>query len=55
VLLSFQGQYTRFMIPEDACWPRCPATWVAAEIISSRLNGGDDNDPFGLPPMGAAF
>ena len=55
VLLSFQGQYTRFMNPEDAMLAPLPGDMGGGEIISSRLNGGDDNDPFGLPPMGAAF
>ena len=55
VLLSFQGQYTRFMNPEDAMLAPLPSDMGGGEIISSRLNGGDDNDPFGLPPAGAVF
>lgn len=54
VLLSFQGQYTRFTNPEDAMLAPLPTDFGGGEIISSRLNQ-DDNDPFGVGPIDSAF
>ncbi len=62
VLLAFQGQYTRFSNPEDAVLGALPPGGFGGgndgEIISSRLNGGDDDplggdmpDMSGFPPM----
>ncbi len=48
VLLTFQGQYTRFMNPEDGMLAPLPSDFGGGEIISSRLNQ-DDDDPFGGP------
>lgn len=44
VLLSFQGQYTRFANPEDAMLAPLPGD-MGGEIIGSRL--GNDDDPLG--------
>lgn len=51
VLLTFQGQYTRFANPEDAMLAPLAAPPGGGEIIGSRMNQ-DDDDPFGgpLPP-----
>ncbi|MGI6242366.1 MAG: replicative DNA helicase [Prevotella sp.] len=50
VLLSFQGQYTRFANPEDAMLSPLPSSLGGGEIIGSRLNQ-DDDDPFGGAPF----
>ncbi len=44
VLLSFQGQYTRFANPEDTMLAPLPGD-MGGEIIGSRL--GNDDDPLG--------
>lgn len=49
VLLSFQGQYTRFANPEDAMLSPLPSALGGGEIVGSRMNQ-DDDDPFdGVP------
>ena len=45
VLLSFQGQYTRFANPEDAMLSPLPGD-MGGEIIGSRL-GANEDDPLG--------
>ena len=45
VLLSFQGQYTRFTNPEDAMLNPLPGD-MGGEIIGSRL-GSNEDDPLG--------
>jgi replicative DNA helicase len=50
VLLSFQGQYTRFANPEDAMLSPLPSSLGGGEIIGSRMNQ-DDDDPFGGVPF----
>lgn len=45
VLLSFQGQYTRFANPEDAMLTPLPGD-MGGEIIGSRL-GSNEDDPLG--------
>lgn len=50
VLLTFQGQYTRFANPEDAMLSPLPPGLGGGEIIGSRMNQ-DDNDPFGAVPF----
>lgn len=54
VLLSFQGQYTRFANPEDAMLAPLPSSLGGGEIIGSRMNQ-DDDDPFGGIPTGVSF
>lgn len=53
VLLSFQGQYTRFANPEDARLAPLPSNMGGGEIIGSRMN--QDDDPFGAPVGGPGF
>lgn len=48
VLLSFQGQYTRFANPEDAMLAPLPPGFGSGEVRGSRLNQ-DDDDPLGAP------
>ncbi|KXB40252.1 replicative DNA helicase [Bacteroidales bacterium KA00344] len=50
VLLSFQGQYTRFANPEDAMLSPLPSALGGGEIVGSRMNQ-DDDDPFGGVPF----
>ncbi len=49
VTLAFQGKYTRFSNPEDATLEALPGNFGGGEIISSRLNGGDDDPLDDLP------
>lgn len=55
VLLTFQGQYTRFMNPEDAQLAPLPNEMGGGEYIGSKMNHdfGPDagDDPFGGDPM----
>lgn len=50
VLLSFQGQYTRFANPEDAMLSPLPSALGGGEIVGSRMNQ-DDDVPFGGVPF----
>lgn len=54
VLLSFQGQYTRFANPEDAMLAPLASNFGGGEIIGSRMNQ-DDDDPFGGMPAAGPF
>ena len=47
VLLDFKGQYTRFQNPDDGSLEPLDA---GGEIMSSKINGDDANDPFGPSP-----
>ncbi len=48
VLLTFQGQFTRFMNPEDAMLAPLSPGFGGGEIIGSKLNQ-DEDDPLGPP------
>ena len=60
VLLTFQGQYTRFMNPEDAQLAPLPGDMNGGEFIGSKMNqdygGAPETDSFaadlpaGMPP-----
>ena len=56
VLLTFQGQYTRFMNPEDAQLAPLPGEMNGGEFIGSKMNqdysGAPDTDPFAGDPLG---
>ncbi len=52
VLLAFQGQYTRFLNPEDAAAAPLPGG-LEGEYVGSRLNTNDyGNNDFGPDPFG---
>jgi replicative DNA helicase len=55
VLLTFQGQYTRFMNPEDAQLAPLPGNMNDGEFIGSKMNqdfgGAPDTDPFAGDPL----
>lgn len=56
VTLTFQGQYTRFLNPEDAQLSPLPSNGSpldGGEIINSRLNS--DDDPLGDAPLSTPF
>ena len=48
VLLTFKGEYTAFLNPEENQFTPLDADDQGGEIIGSRLNGGDID---GLPTM----
>ncbi len=57
VLLAFQGEYTRFLNPEDAAPAPLPGD-MGGEYIGSRMNNGgavDGDDPLGPPPAAPEF
>lgn len=55
VLLTFQGQYTRFMNPEDAQLAPLPGEMNGGEFIGSKMNqdygGAQEADPFAGDPL----
>lgn len=48
VTLEFKGEYTRFQNVSDAGMNAMPDD-MGGEILGSKINGTDDNDPFGVP------
>jgi replicative DNA helicase len=48
VLLTFRGEYTRFLNPDDGFIPPSPSS--GGEIMGSKINGEND-EPFAPPPV----
>lgn len=48
VLLTFRGEFTRFQDPDMSNLDSAP---IDSEIIGSKVNGGMDDDPLGVPPF----